>query len=85
LIRLGLCMCSLVCTSRVCCSVFHVIDDDSYDLAFTLSMVPIASAGMNLMRPWPGASVCFCLSVSVLVSVCCMWFRLRVMLQPALT
>jgi hypothetical protein len=30
-------------------------DLDRYELAFVLSMVPIASAGMNLIPPWPGS------------------------------
>ena len=35
-------------------STLTLIDLNMYELAFVLSMVPIASAGMNLMRPWPG-------------------------------
>jgi len=30
-------------------------DVGRYELAFVLSMVPIASAGMNLIPPWPGS------------------------------
>jgi hypothetical protein len=32
-----------------------LIDTSRYELAFVLSMVPIASAGMNLIPPWPGS------------------------------
>jgi hypothetical protein len=44
LILLG---CIFLCT-------LTLIDLNMYELAFVMSMVPIASAGMNLMRPWPG-------------------------------
>jgi hypothetical protein len=46
------------------CAFSKKTDTNRYDVAFVISMVPIASAGMNLMRPWPGASVTCSLSLS---------------------